>query len=76
MCKAGDTSKTIADCEANHYCIEGTLNQASSQVSAYSIHTASHFKMRECPAGYKSNTNAKSLEDCVKCDYGTYCLAG
>ena len=64
-CAPGATSKNslITACPANHYCPEGT-------------HATGDFAERPCPAGYKSEANGKSLEDCVKCSYGTYCLAG
>lgn len=74
-CAAGSTSKTAIDCPANHYCQVGTKS-GPSPTTSYSIYAATHFIEKQCPAGYKSAINAKSLEDCVKCDYGTYCLAG
>jgi len=64
-CAPGATSKNslITDCPVNHYCPEGA-------------HATGDFAETPCPAGYKSAINGKSLEDCVKCSYGKYCLAG
>ena len=61
-CAAGSTSSTgITECEQNKYCPTGT------QASAVPL----------CPAGsYAPYTMSMSLEDCLICPPGKYCLAG
>lgn len=48
-------------CVKNQFCPPGTKGSISLK----------------CPAGtYNTITNAKSLDDCIACPYGKYCLSG
>lgn len=60
-CALASTSSNgmMIDCPKNQYCPPGT------QVS----------KINYCPPGsYAPYTNSKSLDDCIPCPYGFYCL--
>lgn len=61
-CGVATTSTTvIQDCPRNEYCPPGT--KAS--------------KNYKCPAGrYAPYLNAKSIDDCIPCPHGFYCLSG
>ncbi len=61
-CSEASTSFTgMTACQKNEYCPPGT--PAS--------------KTNKCPAGtYAPYTNSKSMDDCIPCPYGYYCLSG
>lgn len=48
-------------CPLNQFCIPGTKSSVTMK----------------CPAGsYAPYTNSKSMDDCIPCPYGSYCLSG
>ena len=60
-CGLATTSSTMVSCPKNQYCPEGT--RADVTVN--------------CRTGtYAPYTNSKSMEDCIPCPFGQYCLAG
>ena len=61
-CDAGSTTSIgITDCPENSYCPTGTMSSA----------------IPSCPAGsYSPYTKSMSLEDCLTCPPGSYCLSG
>jgi hypothetical protein len=61
-CAAGSTTSIgITDCPENSYCPTGTMSSA----------------IPSCPAGsYSPYTKSMSLEDCLTCPPGSYCLSG
>lgn len=62
-CAEGSTSDNgnIQPCPEHHFCPEGTTD--TGQIA--------------CPSGtWAPYTSSKSLEDCVPCPIGSYCLAG
>eukprot|EP00767_Chilomastix_cuspidata_P000870 gnl/Chilomastix_cuspidata/1248.p1 GENE.gnl/Chilomastix_cuspidata/1248~~gnl/Chilomastix_cuspidata/1248.p1 ORF type:complete len:6697 (-),score=752.02 gnl/Chilomastix_cuspidata/1248:22-17397(-) len=60
-CKAGSTSADYESCLPGHYCPQGSVS--SNQFM--------------CPNGtYNPVENATSINSCVKCDAGYFCLAG
>jgi len=62
-CAIASTSSNnlMTNCPKNQYCPPGT--GAS--------------KINYCPSGtYAPYTNSKSLDDCIPCPYGFYCLSG
>ena len=59
FCIGGESSMS-GDCPAGHYCPAGTPLDTSFP----------------CPAGtYSDALNLKTLEECIKCPTGSYCLA-
>ncbi len=59
--EAATSTSNMIDCPKNEYCPAGT--KASKTI--------------KCPAGfYAPYLNSKSLDDCIPCPYGSYCLSG
>jgi hypothetical protein len=66
-CPEGSTSAEVTDCPENYYCPPGTRSEIS----------ANDGTILPCPAGtYSPYLNSHSVEDCLPCPPGSYCLAG